>query len=245
MKRNLPIFVYVAGLMILLVGLGPVLRAWRAQAAPPGQDQVATITSPRDNSQISHGQVLIMGSAAHPQFWKYEVAYGPEPNPGNEWSLIGTVHETPVVGDVLERWDTTALEDGVYSLRLRVVRQDGNYDEFFVRGVMLTSAPTDTPTPQEQVVGTATATTTPTPLPPTPTISVEQPTLAPTPTLRPPPTLTTPAARPTVALSVDSLGLGGLGDAFCLGAEMACGLFLLFGLLSLMRRLVLMLLERS
>jgi hypothetical protein len=245
MKRHLPIFICIAGLLILLVGIGPTLRSQRVQAAPPGQDEpLAVITSPRDNSQISHGQVLIMGSADHPQFWKYEVAYGPEPNPGDQWMLIGVVHETPVIGDVLERWDTTDLLDGVYSLRLRVVRLDGNYDEFFVRGVTLSSAPTDTPTPA-QVMETATPTRTPTPLPPTPTISIEQPTLAPTPTPRPPPTPATLAPRPTVALSVDSLGLGNLGSAFCLGAEITGGVFLLFGLLSLMRRLVLMLLERS
>jgi hypothetical protein len=246
MKRNLPVFIFITGLMILCGGLGLALQA---QAAPPGQEQepLAVITSPRDNSQVTHGQVLIMGSADHPQFWKYEVAYGPEPNPEDQWSLVGVVHESPVVGDVLERWDTTALSEGVYSLRLRVVRLDGNYDEFFVRGVTLSSVPpTDTPVPQEQVTETVTPpAATPTPLPPTPTILIEQPTLAPTPTPRPMATEATPAARPTVALSVESLDLSGLGDAFCLGAEIAGGIFLLFGLLSLMRRLVLILLERS
>ena len=29
-------------------------------------------------------------------------------------------------------WDTTSLPDGDHVLRLRVVRRDGNYDEFFV-----------------------------------------------------------------------------------------------------------------
>jgi hypothetical protein len=241
MKRGLPIFVCVAGLMIMLVSGWPALRA---QAAPPGQEPLAVISSPRNNSQVSHGQVLIMGSADHPQFWKYEVAYGPEPNPGDQWTLIGAVQESPVVGDVLARWDTDALPDGVYSLRLRVVRRDGNYDEFFVRGVTLTSAPTVTPTPQK-AMETATPTLTPTPLPPTPTILVEQPTMAPTPTLRPMVTPPTPASRPTVAISINSLGLESLGDAFCLGAQIAGVVFLLFGLLSLMRRLVLMLLERS
>lgn len=239
MRRSLPLFVCIAGLFVLLAG---GYRELSAQAAPPKQGQKAVITSPRDNSQVSHGQVPIMGSADHPQFLKYEVAYAPEPNPGGEWSLIGSVHQSPVEGAALEHWDTTGLADGVYSLRLRVVRQDSNYDEFFVRGIILSSAPAATPVPQ--TMDTVTPTVTPTPLPPTPTIIIEQPTFAPTPTPRPMSTPSTPAARPTTASQANPPDLGGLGDSFCLGAEVAGGIFLLFALLSLMRRLVLMLNER-
>jgi hypothetical protein len=40
-----------------------------------------------------------------------------------------------VLNDVLGRWDTTAVADGGYMLRLRVVRKDSNYQEAFIRGL--------------------------------------------------------------------------------------------------------------
>jgi hypothetical protein len=230
-----------------LIGVGMTLAltvTWllaSASAAPPGQQPVAKITSPRDNSKV-RGQVLIMGTATHPEFWKYEVAYGPEPNPTDQWPLIGAVHESQVAEGVLERWDTNLLPDGVYSLRLRVARRDGNYDEFFVRGVVVANkVPTETPTPAV----TPTPTQTPTPLPPTPTVLIEQPTIAPTPTPRPIPVTPTPPPRATVALPFESLRLSSLGTACFYGAGAVGGIFLLFGFLSLLRWLVLLLLGRG
>jgi formylglycine-generating enzyme required for sulfatase activity len=105
------------------------------------------ITSPRDRAMV-RGTVSIRGTATHPEFWKYEVAYGPEPNPSDQWVLIDAVHETQVVDNVLETWDTTLVPDGNYSLRLRVVRRDGNYQEYFVREIVVANTqPTDTPSP--------------------------------------------------------------------------------------------------
>jgi serine/threonine protein kinase/formylglycine-generating enzyme required for sulfatase activity len=111
----------------------------------PGPE--AVITSPRDRAVV-RGKVSIKGTATHPEFWKYEVAFGPEPNPGDQWILIGVTHETQVVDNVLETWDTTLLPDGNYILRLRVMRRDGNYQEYFVREIaVVNTQPTDTPSP--------------------------------------------------------------------------------------------------
>jgi outer membrane biosynthesis protein TonB len=228
-------------LLLLLLGtfLVVVIEAAPSRSLQEQEPQ-AVITSPRDRAVV-RDKVSIQGTATHPQFWKYEVAYGPEPNPGDQWILIGAVHETQVVDNVLETWDTTLLPDGNYSLRLRVVRRDGNYDEYFVRQISVANTqPTDTPTPEV----TPTPTNTPTPLPPTPTIIIELPVL-PSPTPRPVPTVAQVVRpTPTPASSFFNIELPDLGGAFCWGAGAAAFAFLLVGLLALLRRLFSLLLRR-
>ena len=229
-------------LLLLLLGVFLVVLIEAAPGrSPQEQGAEAVITSPRDRAE-ARDKVSIRGTATHPDFWKYEVAYGPEPNPGDQWILIGAVHETQVVDNVLETWDTTLLPDGNYSLRLRVVRRDGNYQEYFVREVAVANAvPTDTPTPEV----TPTPTVTPTPLPPTPTIVIELPIL-PSPT---PQALATvaPVLRPTPTSEPSFFGgikLPEVGGAFCWGAGAAAFAFLVVGLLALLRRLFLLLFRR-
>jgi hypothetical protein len=227
-------------LLLLLLGAFLVVIIEAAPGRGPQEQPQAVITSPRDRAVV-RDKVSIQGTATHPEFWKYEIAYGPEPNPGDQWVLIGTVHENQVVDNVLETWDTTLLPDGNYSLRLRVVRRDGNYQEYFVRQISVANTqPTDTPLPPPV---TPTPTNTPTPLPPTPTIVIELPVL-PSPTPRP---LATVAQvirpTPTSAPSFFNIELPDLGGAFCWGAGAASFAFLLVGLLALLRRLFSLLLS--
>lgn len=227
-----------AVLAVLVVGvvLGMPFAVQASPALePPGQGTVAVITSPRDNA-ILRGRVVITGSADDPNFWKYEVHYAREPV-GENWVLIGTVHEQPVMDGVLETWDTTLVPDGAYSLRLRVVRRDGNYDERYVRGLSVANAqPTETPTPVVEV--TPTPTITPTPLPPTPTVIIEQP-VVPTPTPRPTAT-PGPLLAPEEATSpVSAFNPARLGGAFCYGAALAVGAFAVIGALALVRKALL------
>ncbi len=210
-------------LSVLLVGL----PTGESEAAPPGQAGQAVITSPRDNDVV-RGLLVIKGTATHPNFWKYEIHYALEPT--NQWVVLG-VHETQVVDGRLEVWDTTQVPDGSYSLRLRVVRKDGNYDEYYVRQISVANAqPTETPTPAES----PTPTTTPTPLPPTPTVVIEQP---PTATPRPAPPTPAPTRRPTPTSTIN-IPFQALGRAFVYGAGAAIGLFVLIGLLTLLRWLI-------
>lgn len=229
-------------LLLLLIGVFLVVVIEAAPSrSPQEQGPEAVITSPRDRAVV-RDKVSIQGTATHPEFWKYEVAYGLEPNPGDQWILIGAVHETQVVDNVLETWDTTLLPDGNYSLRLRVVRRDGNYQEYFVREVAVANTqPTDTPTPAV----TPTPTNTPTPLPPTPTIVIELP-VPPSPTPAPLPTVAQVIRpTPTPASSFFNIKLPDLGGAFCWGAGAAAFAFLAIGLLALLRRLFSLLLRRS
>jgi hypothetical protein len=213
MRRG--IFVLVLGLLLLA---HPAIQ--KVQAQTLGQ-----ITSPRDRAAV-RGMVPIEGSATHPQFQKYEIHYGPEPNPGDQWTPIaGSPFTVPVVQGRLGLWDTTVIPDGLYSLRLRVVRLDGNYEDYFVRGVMVSNTrPTETPTRQ--------ATPTPagptdTPVP-TPTIVIGVPTVA-SPT--PKPTATPlPTPLPSDTPVPMNLPFQSVSDATCWGAGITLAVFLGIGL---------------
>jgi len=201
-----------------------------AAALPSAQGIRAVITSPSMNAVV-RGKVLINGSAAHPNFWKYEVHIAREPNPSNRWTVIG-VHETQVIDGLLETWDTMSAPDGSYSLLLRVVDKTGNYQEYYVRQVSVANTkPTDTPTP----AGPPTATRTPVPKA-TPTVIVIQPTsdIAPS---SPTPTLARPATR-APALTLPTMDTGGWRDAFLMGAGAMGAIFILVGLINLIRRIL-------
>ncbi|MDY7039331.1 MAG: hypothetical protein SVX38_00555 [Chloroflexota bacterium] len=210
------------------------ISATTSYAAPPAQDGAAIITSPQDNA-IIRGVVSITGTATHPSFWRYDLFYAPDPNPTGDWIFI-EVHENMVNSGPLGTWDTTLVPDGVYQLRLRVIRSDSNYVEYIVHQISIANRqPTETPTPE----ATPTALSTPTPPPPTPTVVIEQP-----PTATPRPTSTpysvgTP--RPTPAFDDDSLigiSTGGLGRSFCYGAGLAVGIFVLLGILVMLRSII-------
>lgn len=203
--------------VVLLAGL--VVQTTRAQT-------LGQITSPRDSVTV-RGLVPVEGSATHPQFQKYELHYGPEPNSGNQWTpVVGSPFTVPVVQGRLGLWDTTIIPDGLYSLRLRIVRLDGNYDEYFVRGIqVVNSRPTETPTPEE----------TPTPAPPTetptatPTVVIGVPTVSsptPKPTGTPLPT-STPAATPERM----NLPFQSVSDAACWGTGATLAVFIGLGLI--------------
>ncbi len=210
-------------------------------AAPPKQGELAIITAPADNDVV-RGVVSIIGSAVHPAFDRYELAYAIEPVTSNDqWVGIGEVGREQVVNGELAQWDTTVLPDGSYSLRLRVVRNDGNYNETEVNHVVIANAvPTETPTPS----ASATPTNTPTPLPPTPTIVIELPTPEATPTPRaltvtetlPTPEPTGEGGLPIPKVKVDT---SPLKSACLLGAGGMLVIFLFFGFLSAIRLAVL------
>jgi hypothetical protein len=211
-----------------------------ALAAPLAQGDLAVITSPQNNA-IVRGLVPIQGSATHSQFQFYKVEYAREPVTGDNWVIIGAIHEQQVVDGQLEVWDTTQVPDGSYSLRLRVVKIDGNYNEAFVVQVVVANAqPTETPTPAETPIPTIT----PTPLPPTPTIVIEQPALA-TGAATPVAARTTPLPTPSGDENAFSLDTTPLQTACLYGAGISLGVFLLFGLMAALRNLIYALLGRG
>jgi peptidoglycan/xylan/chitin deacetylase (PgdA/CDA1 family) len=86
-----------------------------------------SITFPAAGAVVS-GLVLVQGTAAHPDFEKWQLDLminGADPiflNLGEE--------QMPEVGRLFV-WDTRRFPDGGHMLRLRVVHSGGNYDEYF------------------------------------------------------------------------------------------------------------------
>ncbi len=225
----------IALILILLAFLG-----WKgALAAPPAQGDLALITLPQNNA-IVRGLVSIQGSATHPQFQFYKVEYSREPVTDENWVIIGAIHEEQIVDGQLEVWDTTFLPDGSYTLRLRVVRLDGNYSEYSVVQVVVANAqPTETPTPATS----PTPTVSPTPLPPTPTIVIEQPAL-PTRATALLPTPVTPLPTPSEEQFSFNLDVMPLQTACLYGAGVSLGIFLLFAFMAALRNLIYAVLDR-
>lgn len=235
-------------LLILILACLIALGWQAALAAPLVQDvaDMSVITSPQSNA-IVRGQVPIIGSATHPQFQLYKVEYAAEPVSGDEsFAIIGTIHEDMVVNGELAVWDTTPLPDGSYTIRLRVVRLDGNYSEYVVSQVVVANTqpeqPTDTPTP-EGGTEEAVPTQTPTPLPPTPTIVIEQPGLETGETAGPAVTRT-PLPTPEKETASFDFNLVPLQTACMYGAGGMLALFLLFGFMAALRNLIYALLGR-
>lgn len=192
------------------------------------QAQGSGISYPPE-TEVVRGAIEIRGTAAHADFWKYELAGAPFGT--QNWFNI-TVSETPVQNGVLGVWNTETVPDGTYTLRLRVVRRDGNYDEYTTQRVLVGNAlPTPTPTPEV----TPTPTATPTSEPPTATPVVVTPDI-PTPTPAPAGTPTIEPGLDTGATqdggdgkgSVDSL-LDRTVKAFFTGARIVLIVFLLVG----------------
>jgi len=249
MPQNRKLLLVVFSLMLLLLALPAGL------AVAQGQD-LAVISSPAGNSVV-RGSVEITGSADYPSFQFYILEFAPEPIAGDQWKIIGEIHDKPVLNGALATWDTTSVPDGSYTIRLRVVRLDGNYSEAFAQQVTVSNAqplPTDTPLPTPtpsgeavpEVTGPPTATFTP--LPPTPTITIDQPVVE-TPTPRPAvpttPPLKDPEAEQSFVPNVTGFSFSPLRDACIYGAGLMLVIFLSFAFLSALRQIILNFMERQ
>lgn len=226
-----------------LIGLLSLSTLSAAHAGPlpaPARQGVAQITSPSDGQQLS-GLVRVTGSTTHPEFDRFELAYGPDPNPNDAWQVFSTGTQ-PVDNNVLGLWDTTRVPDGIWALRLRTVRRDSNYDETVVRGLqVINTQPINTPTP---------AVAEPT-FPPAPTFDS-----ATGPEATPAPVVTVPVELPPTSLPVVENGtpgavvqptrranstavlfdVGGLATGCLNGALLAVLVFSIVGAIQLGRR---------
>jgi hypothetical protein len=236
---------------LVLLSLTVVITIWVTQlaiaiAAPRLQGEDAAEINNPTNSAVVSEVVPITGSADYPTFQFYIVEFHPEPVTGDQWQIVGQIHETPVINGQLETWDTRPIPDGSYTLRLRVVRLDGNYSEAFVQQVVVSnSQPPPTPTaplPEEGAVPDVplVPTVTPTDLPPTPTILIDQP-IVDTPTPRPtetPVALADPGQSNSLIPSVTGFSMSPLQNACLFGAGIMLSVFLFFGFLAALRTFI-------
>lgn len=134
------------------------------------------ITSPAPGSVIS-GDVPIFGSATIDPFQKFELHFKQDPS-GDDAFIYFAGGTSPIVNGQLGVWQAGGLPAGTYTLRLRVVKADGNYAEYFVPNLSLSQGALAQPTPpSDQPTETPTPTPTFTPAPqPTPALGqVTQP----------------------------------------------------------------------
>jgi hypothetical protein len=135
--------------------------------------------------------VPVIGTAVIDPFQRYELYYKLEPS-GDDAYIYFDGGTTQITNGQLGVWRTTNLASGTYSIRLRVVKTDGNYGEFFVRDLVVnqSAVPTPSPTPTageptETPIPTATFTPAPQPTPivgqvTQPQVEGDGPVLAPT-----------------------------------------------------------------
>nr|MBI2904590.1 hypothetical protein [Chloroflexota bacterium] len=194
------------------------------------QAALAIISAPGDNQTLT-GIVSITGSAAHPQFARYEIAFAYDPNPTDTWFEIQPPATTQVSEGLLAAWDTRHIADGTYMLRLRVFATDASAPlETIVHGIIVANAPKPTPTPTaiSSPLGTAAPATATAELPARLSSGVPPPAV----TQQPAATQLSPAATPPTAPLFD---LAPYAAAFINGALYTFGFFLLLGLYALLR----------
>ncbi len=181
----LPALVWLA--VLVVIGLAAITGSPRAVHA---QDS-SGISSPGPGAAIN-GDVPIIGTATIDPFQKYELHYKQEPS-GDDAYIYFAGGTSPVINGQLGVWQAGGLPPGAYTLRLRVVKVDGNYAEFYIPNITVNQAG-GAPLPAATLALTPTATPTFTPAP-QPTAVVGQVTQPQVEGDAPPPTATpTPAA---------------------------------------------------
>ncbi len=111
------------------------------------------ITNPKDGATVS-GVVDVKGYASSPNFSKWQLDLLPAGKA--DAAIFLALGQNP--GEFSYSLDTTNLPAGEHALRLRVVRTDGNYDEYptnFVIGAAKPTAKPATPAAEKDIVATA------------------------------------------------------------------------------------------
>jgi hypothetical protein len=127
------------------------------------------ITHPKNGDAV-FGFVRIQGYASIDSFRRYDVHIAVAGSESWQWLATSL---NPVYDDIIHLLDSTQFPDGLYDVRVRVLRDDGNYTEDFLRGIEIRNANPPTITPALNELGTPLPTPTPTLITPTPTFTPE------------------------------------------------------------------------
>lgn len=170
--------------------------------------------------EILRGEIPVTGAISLPGFTYWELAFAYAEDPTDTWFLL-LRGDQPVSGEIF-RWNSAAIADGEYRLRLRVFFAEGLQD-VLVTGLRVRNYTLDTPTPSPTATFSRTPARTLPPRRPTATL-VPTRTIFPSPTALPP----NPASLPPASI----------GLQFAKGALLTLAVFLLFGaLLAIGRKL--------
>ncbi len=234
-------------LPILVIAV--IVAVWFLLPLPELEAQVPNgITDPVPGEVVA-GVVLVKGNATDFNFLRYELAFTNLARPGSDW-IVFSQGDNQVISDTLAVWDTSVgsettpiYPDGPYELRLRVVRTDYNYDEYFATNLIVSNS-SPTPTPTVDITATAEFIGTPTSVSgaPGPIIVTPDvlPSLTPFPTpsplpasadqlLGPAPIEEEPENEQSIIQQVFDIDFGRFGRAFWRGAVIAA---IIFGLLA-------------
>ncbi len=99
--------------------------------SPEMANAEVAIISPTAYSYV-RGAAPIIGNARGGDFAFYRLVFGKGMNP-TEWTQVGPDHNNQVDKNVLELFDTTGLEDGLYTLQLQAVEHNQNVRQAVVQ----------------------------------------------------------------------------------------------------------------
>ena len=102
---------------------------------PPAQLDLARIISPKPSEAIQ-GTVEVEGTVTGIGFQFAEVSFQNAEAVQDTWFLIDQINQV-VVDDILIRWDTNALADGLYHLRVTAYYEDGHQIESIVKDLRI------------------------------------------------------------------------------------------------------------
>jgi hypothetical protein len=202
-----------------ILALPAALAAYGSPAsaqAPAG----AAIDQPVEG-QILRGSIEFVGTAAIPDFASADLSFSYARDATNTWFTIVEI-DRPVIGSQLGTWDTTAISDGDYVLRLQVHGQAGSTVEATVDVQVRNYTAPDLPT--------ATVTATSSPVARVPTAIILPISVTPTSTRAMPPTSTPLPANPVAVSETAVYG------TFARGALVAAVLGAIVALATLRRR---------
>lgn len=129
----------------------PEAQAWASSANLPSPPQsYDAILAPSPNPQVqftrpalfayASGTLDLQGTASGPGFRSYSLQVGQGINP-QSWLQIGSEQSTPIEEGLLGQWDTTQVPDGLYAVRLLVVRQNAQAENAIIQLTVDNTAP--------------------------------------------------------------------------------------------------------
>lgn len=100
-----------------------------------------SIYSPANDEGSPDDELIFIGTVLHPEFELFHLEYQPGIEGGSEWFPILMDQPYQTINDTLGIWDITTLEEGEYTIRLRMDKSDGFTIEDRIRFVRDTSPP--------------------------------------------------------------------------------------------------------
>lgn len=126
------------------VGLPTDARPMPMQECQQGQTfPTVLLNSPTDNLSVS-GTLTITGQISAADFARFDIEFAPQ-NSANFIRIASSNQQYPSAGSTLTTWDTTAIPNGIYTLRLAAYSVRNGYI-FRTVNVQVNNLPTPTPT---------------------------------------------------------------------------------------------------